>query len=205
MVIDNKRHWYDGWIYDRILAPHQKDSFSRIASLVKEGSDILDIGCGTGRLVFRLAPGCRNITGIDLSAKNIATAKQTLDTNPDDKINFVHSDIETFVSGKSQRYNYSILSYVLHELNSDGRMHILKVAAEISDMIIISDHFPSVGFPANVIREILEMGAGPEHYSNYRNFVDNGGIQNHVLQSGLSVLHEEVFRNHLHIAVVKKM
>lgn len=56
---------------------------------------ILDLGCGAGALVFRLAELLPNasLTGIDLSAPNIEAARAALGSHPAAKrISFVHGD-----------------------------------------------------------------------------------------------------------------
>lgn len=42
------------------------------------GKDVLEIGVGTGRLAVKVAPNCRTFTGIDISPKTIARAKENL-------------------------------------------------------------------------------------------------------------------------------
>ena len=60
--MENKKHWYDGWIYDRIVAPNQKGVFERIEALIREESDVIDIGCATGRLT--LSPVAQSLSPI---------------------------------------------------------------------------------------------------------------------------------------------
>ena len=49
----DKKHWYDGWFYDKLIAPNQDTMFAIISSLIVDNSSVVDIGCGTGRLVLR--------------------------------------------------------------------------------------------------------------------------------------------------------
>lgn len=118
MATTNKRHWYDGFIYDKLLAPNQKGSFERISGLISENSDVLDIGCGTGRLALRLAGKCRSVTAIDLSEKNIATAKRTKKENRADNISFIHTSLSDFVREQTVHFDYAVLSYILHEVSA---------------------------------------------------------------------------------------
>ena len=45
-----------------------------------EGLHVLDVGCGDGRLVWRIAPKAASVLGIDVDAELIETAKR--DTPP---------------------------------------------------------------------------------------------------------------------------
>jgi 2-polyprenyl-3-methyl-5-hydroxy-6-metoxy-1,4-benzoquinol methylase len=41
-----------------------------------EGLRVLDVGCGDGRLVWRIAPAAESVLGIDVDPELIATAKR---------------------------------------------------------------------------------------------------------------------------------
>ena len=43
-----------------------------------EGVRILDVGCGDGRLVWRVAPAADSVLGIDVDAELIETAKREM-------------------------------------------------------------------------------------------------------------------------------
>src|SRR5512133_1667570 len=101
MNVTDKRHWYDGWIYDRLLAPNQKVAFQKITNLVAENSRVIDIGCGTGRLAFRLVGKCKSILAIDLSEKNITTALRTTDLLQIKNVEFIHSDLASIKKEKT--------------------------------------------------------------------------------------------------------
>ncbi len=46
--------------------------------LALEPKQVLEIGCGMGLLLFRIAPQCTRYVGLDLSAEAIGTVKQKL-------------------------------------------------------------------------------------------------------------------------------
>lgn len=48
----------------------------RIAAFIKPGDNVLDVGCGTGTLALRLLRKGAHVTGIDMSAFMIETAKK---------------------------------------------------------------------------------------------------------------------------------
>ena len=64
-------------------------------SLLQPGDQVLELGCGTGRVTRLLAPFCSQITGIDISgamirrAKRATSALQKRQTN----INFEQEDM----------------------------------------------------------------------------------------------------------------
>ena len=204
MNVSDKRHWYDGWIYDRLLAPNQQVAFQKISNLIAEGSSVIDIGCGTGRLDFKLAAKCRSVLALDLSEKNIKTALRTRGLLEVNNVQFIHSDLASVVKQDGSFFDYSVLSYILHEVNASERIKLLADAASISDKIIISDHKPDTKTVARIIREVLEIGAGMDHYSNYRSFINEGGIKQLAAANRLKIIHEEVHSSHLHIVILQK-
>lgn len=50
--MENKNHWYDGWFYDKIIAPNQDKAFASVKSLIEEKANVLDVGTGTGDYYF---------------------------------------------------------------------------------------------------------------------------------------------------------
>ena len=72
----NKKHWYDGIFYDKVIAPNQDKAFRVAKDMMNKQSSVIDVGCGTGRLSFQLADKCKKVDGIDLSEKNIGVAKR---------------------------------------------------------------------------------------------------------------------------------
>jgi ubiquinone/menaquinone biosynthesis C-methylase UbiE len=58
-----------------------------------EGEDLLDIGCGTGRLLLRKASRCRSASGIDLSKGMIETARRLAEMEAK-QVKFFQGDAE---------------------------------------------------------------------------------------------------------------
>lgn len=204
MNVSDKRHWYDGWIYDKVLAPNQKIAFDKISRLIPDGSKVIDIGCGTGRLAFRISQKCRSVVAIDLSETNIRTATDTRAKLKADNIEFIHSDLSTYTAENKSHFDYAVLSYILHEVNRNERLRILNDTALVARKIIVSDHKPTTNLFACIIREILEFGAGPAHYLNYRTFINDKGIEALAAGCGLKIIHDETHSSHLQIVVLSR-
>ncbi|GGP83985.1 non-ribosomal peptide synthetase [Streptomyces melanogenes] len=52
---------------------------ARVAALAPES--VIEVGCGTGLLLYRLAPGTRRYVGTDISGEVLATLRRTLDAD----------------------------------------------------------------------------------------------------------------------------
>lgn len=173
----NKTHWYDGWFYDLFIAPNQDRLFSQIKEILETDSSVIDVGCGTGRLSFLIADKVSKVIGIDLSEKNIEKANQNLRKKPNEKISFIHSDISLIIS-KNQKFDYAVMTYVIHEIDEESRVELLRKLSQVADKIIIGDYI--VPKPVGIwsfLNDVIEFLAGIEHYRNYKNFIRNGGIK----------------------------
>ncbi len=203
--MENKNHWYDGWFYDKFIAPNQDKAFAAVKSLVENNSTVLDVGTGTGRLLFQLSAKCRVVDGVDLSIRNIEKAKEKLLNNPAGNISVFHSSIEKYLSGLKIKYDYAVLSYVIHEIDESKRRDILIKLSSAAEKIILVDYlYPR---PSNIwsfLNESVEFAAGYGHYSNFKNYISNGGIPGLAERSGLTII-EEIINSPstTHIAVLK--
>jgi len=190
--MENKQHWYDGLFYDKLIAPNQDRMFGKIKDLIEPDSEILDIGCGTGRLEFFLSDKCRKITGIDLSEKNIKQAEKKLKRSNHKNIDFKHIGFDNFIKNNSVTFDYVIVTYVIHELPYEERLLLLKGISGISKKIIVGDYLvPQPKGLWNVLNEIVEFAAGKDHYDNFKSFVRHKGIAGLLAESGLRI-HQEI-------------
>lgn len=188
--MENKIHWYDGWFYDKLIAPNQDRMFGEIKNLIQPNSSVLDVGCGTGRFSFSAADKVSKVVGIDLSSKNINTANQTLNKNPNNKISFLHTTLSDLIS-KQQHFDYAVITYVIHEVNPEERIPLLKEMMNLADKIIIGDYLVPISKNFwSVLNEAVEFLAGKEHYTNFKDFVKIGGLQSLSNQAELKIISE---------------
>jgi len=95
--------------------------------------DVLDLGCGTGSLVFLLAESMASatITGIDVSAPNIRKAEErrgTLDAGSAARIRFERAD---YMSRPASAVDVLVSDGVLHLIPGDTRALLLKLSADV--------------------------------------------------------------------------
>ncbi|HEX9252937.1 MAG TPA: class I SAM-dependent methyltransferase [Ignavibacteriaceae bacterium] len=189
-MTQNKDHWYDGWFYDTLIAPNQDRMFREIKNVIKPDSTIIDVGCGTGRFSFSVADKVQKVVAIDLSKKNIDKANKTLSKNSNPKISFIHSNLSELVK-INQHFDYAVMTYVIHEVNPEERVALLKEMSQIADQIIIGDYLVPVkkGF-WNILNEVVEFLAGKEHYTNFKHFVANNGLARLTEKANLKIVTE---------------
>jgi len=186
----NKDHWYDGWFYDKLIAPNQDRMFREIKNVIDPNSKVIDVGCGTGRFSFFVSDKIKEIVGIDLSIKNITRANQNLSAKANSKISFQHTNLSKLTS-HNLHFDYAVMTYVIHEVNPNQRIKLLEQMAQIADKIIIGDYMVPVnkGFWSR-LNEVVEFLAGKDHYNNFLNFVTNKGLSALVDKAGLKIVEE---------------
>lgn len=188
---ENKNHWYDGIFYDVFIAPNQDKSFRLAKSIIKENSNVIDAGCGTGRFAFSVADKVNKVDGIDLSERNIKVAMNKLTKNNSPKIKFYHSDIYRFFENGDKHYDYAVMSYVIHEVDEHLRNDILKTLSENADKVILIDYLhPRPKNYWSWLNEAVEFAAGKEHYTNFKSYLKNSGLRGLAERSGLKIIKE---------------
>lgn len=187
----NKDHWYDGWLYDTQVAPKLDGMFGRIKALIAPGASVIDIGCGTGRLAFTVGDKCGSVLGVDLSRRNIDRANLMLPPDLKGKVSFLHKNAGETLAAAGRRYDYAVMTFILHEMDESEREGLLRAAAGAAAKVIVGDYLvPRPGGAAGALSVAVEFAAGREHYRNYRSFVRSGGIGGLAGKAGLKVVSE---------------
>jgi 2-polyprenyl-3-methyl-5-hydroxy-6-metoxy-1,4-benzoquinol methylase len=96
---ETMNYYNDGSRYDLDYAARTSDIPFYVDRCVALGSDVLELGCGTGRITIPVAKKGINITGVDVSASMLERAKQKLSktaNNPD----FIQADFRHFDIGR---------------------------------------------------------------------------------------------------------
>ena len=93
------------------------------SSRIKNGSKILDVGCGIGIVAISIAKQLpkSSIIGVDISQKNIEMANKLLTQNNLKNVHFIHGDIN---DQKDIKTDYVVLSNILEHI--ENRIDFLK-------------------------------------------------------------------------------
>ncbi len=76
------------------------------------GKDVLEIGCGEGRLTRRFAGGARSVLGVDLDAESIALATAQLPESSRSAVRFRVADI-TAMELPAETFDVAVFSWSL--------------------------------------------------------------------------------------------
>ena len=173
-----KTHYYDGKIYRLLIDPYLEEVRSIISSKIEKGSRVVDLGCGTGALVFALAQSCQLVTGIELSEKMIRDAQKSNQLRQTPNVHFQYGNASYLPKIKNNEYDYAVISMALHEMPPPLRLKVLHEARRIATTIIIADYVtPLPASFTGISAQITEFFAGPEHHRMFKNFQKNRGIE----------------------------
>jgi 2-polyprenyl-3-methyl-5-hydroxy-6-metoxy-1,4-benzoquinol methylase len=128
--------------------------------------EVLDLGCGTGSLVFLLAealPGA-TVTGIDVSAPNIRKAvaqKSTFDAPTAARIRFEQAD---YLARPASPVDAIVSDGVLHLIPGDTRALFARLSADIraGGLLIVSMPYDcAYNYAFSMLRRILRLVRSP--------------------------------------------
>src|SRR5512137_1095520 len=91
---------YDSFVaeyYDYVVPVAERADAEFFLSYAKaQGDPILELGCGTGRVLLELAKAGHRITGLDLSQRMLARCREKLAALPSEsqsRVSLVHGDM----------------------------------------------------------------------------------------------------------------
>jgi trans-aconitate methyltransferase len=131
---------------------------------VRAGIRILDLGCGTGSLVFELASARpdASITGIDVSDANIRIAREQLaHSRHGDRVTFQQADYLAYVS---EPYDVIVTDGVLHLIPGSTRTLVAKLGRDLTPggmLICAMPYDCAYNRLFAVVRRALRRARGP--------------------------------------------
>ena len=130
-VLESAPDRYDTGI--RILTLGRLDkAYDRLASYIKSGQKVLDIGCGTGALTLRAALKGANVKGIDVNPQMLEIAQKRANrTNATQNMEFCEMGVAELDSEKSGSYDVVMSGLCFSELTKDELIYTLKEVKRI--------------------------------------------------------------------------
>jgi len=161
----------------------------------KENTKVLEVGCGTGaNLKLYQQAGCI-VSGIDISPSMLEQAKRKLGYKIDLRLGDAS---EMPFSDRS--FDIVIAMLTLHEMPGQIRQPVLNEMARVvkkdGRILLIDFHPGPLQFPKGWLYKIFimffEIGAGREHFRNYRDFHAKKGIAALIDTNCLTIEQEKI-------------
>ncbi len=127
----------DAGFYDSFSTGLDGDEAFYVEEAVKAGSPVLEIGCGTGRIMVPIAEAGVTVVGLDQAPAMLEIARQKVAGLPEEtrqRVQIVQGDMRTF--SMEQRFPLAIMPYraFLHMMTTeDQRRSLTRIREHLTD------------------------------------------------------------------------
>ncbi len=112
--------------YQMVIDPLLSGLRKSVTEHSKASDRVLDIACGTGALALALAKKAAHVTGIDLSADNIAAARRTSRRKGIANTLFEVHDASDLSCYRDNEFDVAVTSMAIHQFNAALAVKILS-------------------------------------------------------------------------------
>ena len=197
---------YDGRLYHLLIDPFLRRVRRLVRDQITPGSSLIDIGCGTGELLFSLADRCSELVGVETSSRMWSYANRRAQNQSHSNLRLILGDGADLRDFPTDYFDYATACMVFHEMGVSQRLPVLREMQRLARNLVLVDYRapPPANFAA-VICRIIERLAGHHHYRNYFSFAKDGGLSKLLKTLDLAVHLEVPFHNRcLHLVRAKK-
>jgi ubiquinone/menaquinone biosynthesis C-methylase UbiE len=178
----NFKAWFKGNTADRVLLPLRKE----LVALIEHNSTLLEVGCGTGDLLFQAAEKISNGHGIDIDHEMIKYAESKRQENNLNNLSFECIDA---LAMAPRNFDIATSTLCLHEMPERAACALLRMMVENSRMVLVADFTEAESTLGRLSIEFDELFSG--HYRNYRQYRRSGEIPSYAEKTGARV-HKEI-------------
>ncbi len=186
-----KNDFYAGYLYNKFFDPLTSRMRDLVCTHIPEGTTVIDIGCGTGYQLFRMASKINRGVGIDLADRMISYARQQQKKEKIDNLRFLLASAVDLSEFHDDEFDLATMSLVLHELDQDLQTTALQEMARVSRRQVVADWEVSPGLSRSVPISLMEMTAGRSHYHSFRAYIEGNGVPGLCQKSGLRIINQE--------------
>jgi SAM-dependent methyltransferase len=201
----SKNDFYAGFLYNKFFDPLTNHMRDLICTHIPDNTSVLDVGCGTGYQLLRMASKIEKGVGVDLADRMISFARKQQKRERVDNLMFDLASAADLNQFDDNEFNLATMTLVLHEIEIELRVPALKEMARVSERQIIADWVVSPGLSRSALTHLMEMTAGISHYPSFRSYLKDDGVPGLCRKTGLRIIREEaVFLGMARIWVCEK-
>lgn len=171
-------------MYRLCIDPLLRGVRKKVYDLLEHGSSVIDVGCGTGALVFQLANKASSVWGVDVSREMITGARKKQEKQKMRQVHFLALDATGLATLTGHFFDYACLSMVLHQVSlSEGRRFLNELTPLAKTIILADYNWPMPTHWAGKGASLIEKKAGGEHYRNFLTFQEHHGLHYYLANS----------------------
>ena len=199
----NHAKWYD-FFFGRFVR-----SLGREATLLgnfEKDASLLDVACGTGEQALIYAENCASLRGLDLCEESLELAIKKAENKQCKHVQFLCGNA-TKMPFADKEFDYSSICLGLHAMNSSVRDAVIREMKRVTKERIIlidyaksSEENPVSNYTRVIIWAIEKFTTDKNHYTNFLNFMNNGGLLNLVEKHNLQL---EEAKGHYGFSILK--
>jgi len=162
-----------------------------VVSRTINASKVIDIACGTGTLAFAIGERGSLVTALDLDSEMIAFAQERALEKGINNVRFVLGDASDLSLYQDNEFDVSVTSMAIHQFEEGLAVSILSEMKRISGKVVIADY--NCPLPAGLSGKVasgIERLAGGDHYRNFRNYMQRGGLKWFTGSAGFEIRSE---------------
>jgi ubiquinone/menaquinone biosynthesis C-methylase UbiE len=162
-ILESAPDRYDTGI--RILTFGRLDkSYDRLASHIKSGQKVLDIGCGTGALTLRAAQKGANVKGIDVNLQVLEIAqKRAHEMKVSQNVEFCEMGVAELDEEESENYDIVVSGLCFSELTGYEVIYALKEIRRILNpggLLLIADEVRPNSLSKRMFNWVIRLPLG---------------------------------------------
>jgi len=136
-------------------------AYDRLASHIKRGQQVMDIGCGTGALTLRAAQRGAKVKGIDINAQMLEIAgRRVHEAGLTEAVDWVEMGVAELDGEETQRYDAVMCGLCISELSEDEVTYTLKEVVRIlrpGGLFLIADEIKPQGLVKRLIHLLIRV------------------------------------------------
>jgi SAM-dependent methyltransferase len=176
------------WIRNLVTDSALKRLRKQLIELIPTQSQVIDIGCANGRLLFDLSDRINRGLGIDLDEKMIHYAQKKAKTSQKSNLEFQIENAVNLADNLPFFPSLTICSLCLHEMETSLAIQILRKYSDLSGTIVIVDLFEPKAWFQRQLLHLDEWMAG--HHHRFQAYLDNGGMPGLIDRAKLEISKE---------------
>ena len=167
------QYYFYRFLLDPLIAGVRKI----IKKMIHPDSLVLDIGCGTGELVFYLSGKANTVIGIDKDQAILKYAQWKKERLKIDNVIFLNKNINDMTLYSDYYFDYTVFSLFIHQITINEVDQIIEAVKECSRNIILADfNSPLPKNLSGLAARTIEWLAGGEHYCKFKEYQKMGGL-----------------------------